>query len=331
MRTRIARELVPPPRQITGTEVPLRGKMFKLLGDIYADADAEMKREIAFKHAADGGQQNDCRDLITGYVTESSFPNGKKIAERLQQHTDQRSGPGLLFLIVGREGRDHKIVISRFPTDTAVLVEENPRTLDVAFLDRVFMKNKSSYKAVTYSDSSLRTGFWSGRAIDKQSGPPAELSDYWTVHFLLSTLKTTPSQGTERFASALRAAAQHSELPVKEELIAAATLAPGIDGEIISIVDFERRYNLSPAASAAIRRELRNPEAAEEEFQFVGAEFTQLLAYRSKELSNGAVLIGPSATYQDVFVEEVIDRATHEVRITTQGRVINDKLKPTKA
>lgn len=305
--------------------------MFELLGAIYGGADEEMRREIAFRHAVDGRQQNDCRDLVITYLTDtSSLSNGRAIAQRLQQYTDQRSGPGLLFLISGREGRDHKIVISRFPTDTAVLVEENPRTLDVEFLDRVFMKNKSSYKAVTYSDSSLRGGFWSGRAIDKQSGPPTEMSDYWTVHFLLSTLKTTPAQGTERLVSALRGAAQKSELPVKEEIIAAAMLARGLDGEIVSIAEFEDRYNLSAAAKAAIRRELKNPEAADEEFEFIAAEFNQLLAYRSKELSNGAILIGPSDRYDEVFREEVVDRGTLEVRISTQGRIVNDKLKPTK-
>src|SRR6516225_10973263 len=36
--------------------------------------------------------------------------------------TYNRSGLGLLFLISGREGQKHKIVISRFPTDTASLV-----------------------------------------------------------------------------------------------------------------------------------------------------------------------------------------------------------------
>jgi hypothetical protein len=68
------------------------------------------------------------------------------IAERLALNTDQRSGLGLLFLIVGKEGKEHKIVLSRFPTDSAIYVDENPTALTVEFLERVLMKNKTSYK-----------------------------------------------------------------------------------------------------------------------------------------------------------------------------------------
>jgi hypothetical protein len=50
-------------------------------------------------------------------------------------------------------------VISRFPTDNAIYVDEDPRKLTVEFLERVFMKNKASYKAAVYRDASLRGAF----------------------------------------------------------------------------------------------------------------------------------------------------------------------------
>jgi hypothetical protein len=64
-----------------------------------------------------------------------------------------------MFLIAGKEGHEHKIIISRFPTDGAIYVDDNKSALTVEFLERVFMKNKVSYKAVAYQDRSFHRGF----------------------------------------------------------------------------------------------------------------------------------------------------------------------------
>lgn len=316
-------------RQINGTAVPLRGRLFELLDGIYSRAEQECEIDIIFKPTDDGVQQNSCRDLICTYLGDPTLMIGRAIAERLETQTDKRSGLGLLFLIAGREGHEHKIVISRFPTDSAILVEENPRTLDVEFLERVFMKNKTSYKAVMYRDSSLRGGLWSGKAIDKQISLAGESSDYWIAYFLMSAFKVTPVQGTRRLGTALREAAKTSDIDVKQEIIAAATLAGRLGRQTMSINDFEQRFNLSSAAREAIGKELKSPRLADERFEFVAPEFNDLLAFRSKELSNGAMLTAPSANFDDVFQEEIVDEATHVVKFTTQGMVINEKLKPT--
>ncbi len=267
--------------------------------------------------------------MICAYLDDPTLAKGRAIAQRLESQTDRRSGLGLLFLISGREARDHKIVISRFPTDSAILVEENPRTLDVEFLERVFMKNRTSYKAVMYRDPSLKGGIWSGKAIDKQIRFGGESSDYWIADFLLSAFKITPAQGTRRLGTALRDAAKKSDIDVKQEIAAAAPLASRLGRQPMSINDFENRFNLSPAAREAIGKELRSPRLAEERFEFVAAEFNDLLTFRSKELSNGAMLTAPSAKFDDVFHEEIVDERTREVKFTTQGTVVNDKLKPT--
>jgi hypothetical protein len=117
------------PSQINGASVRLNGKLFELLQNIYAKSDKECDIDITFTPAPSGTQQNDCRDLICGHLDHPTLASGRAIAARLEKHTDGRSGLGLLFLIMGREGRDHKIVISRFPTDNAIYVDENPHTL----------------------------------------------------------------------------------------------------------------------------------------------------------------------------------------------------------
>lgn len=318
--------VVPP--QVNGASVGLEGNLFELLENIYARSDHECNINITFAPAPDGAQQNDCRDLVCDYLNHSTLAKGREIADRLEKHTDRRSGLGLLFLIAGKEGRDHKIVISRFPTDNAIYVEENPRTLTVEFLERVFMKNKASYKAVAYRNASLRAGFWTGRAIDKQLNSPAgELSNYWISDFLASEFTVTAAQGTRRLANALRNAAKKCDIEVKQEIIAAATLAGGLVGQRLSINDFGNQFHLSQTARAAIANELKTPQLGSERFQFDFAEFQTLAAFKSVELSNGGTLTAPSSDFDDVFRKEFIDEEDRQVRFTTEGRVVNEKLR----
>jgi hypothetical protein len=159
--------------EMNGTGVPLTGPMFRLLNNIYTRSDQECDIDITFRPTSDGKQHNPCRDLFIKYLQAPSLESAKLIAERLGDNTDGRSGLGLLFFIVGREDLNYKLMISRFPTDSAIYVEEKATTLTVEFLERVFMKNKSSYKAVVYRIRLYTAGF--GRvtpSISKIMTPP---------------------------------------------------------------------------------------------------------------------------------------------------------------
>jgi hypothetical protein len=305
--------------------------MFTLLNDIYLKSDRECDVDITFLPTLDGRQQNDCRDLLTNFVSSPTLAKGRKLAERLSINTDRRSGLGLLFLIAGNIGKDHKVVLSRFPTDNAIYVDENPSAFSVQFLERVFMKNKTSYKAVVYQHASLQGGFWSGRAIDKQLNPlSGEPSNYWISDFLLSEFTTTAAQGTRRLALALRDAAKKASLTVKQELAAAATLAAGLGGQRLSINDLCTRLGLSAEARDAIAKELRAPRLAQEVFQFDVAIYKELVAYKSVELSNGALLTADTDRFDRVFKREPIDGADGEVSFSTRGKVVDEKLKTAK-
>lgn len=314
------------PSVVNGANVKLTGSMFTLLDGIYNRAEEECVLDIIFK-SNNGVKQNDCRDLVCAHVTNPTIDTGRTIAERLQSHTDRRPGLGLLFLIVGKEGREHKVVLSRFPTDSAILVEENPKSLDVEFLERVFMKNKVSYKAVLYRHTSLRAGFWDGKAIDKQSNVDRQTADYWTADFLLSNFAVTPKQGTTRLATALRDAMKAADIDVKQEIVSAATLAGALPQTTISINDFISRFSLSQPAADAVRQQLKNPTTANEHFYFSAPDFKNVLAYQSVELSNGAMLTSLSGKFDEIFEQQVVDEKKHEVRFTTQGTVVNAQLK----
>jgi len=314
--------------EASGTEVPTRGPLFGLLTDIYDRSDKECDIDITFRPSEEGTQQNDCRDLICRYVDRPSLECGRKIAERLGRNTDKRSGLGLLFLMAGSEDHKRKLVVSRFPTDVAVYVDEDPSAFTVEFLERVFMKNKASYKAVVYRDSSVTAGFWRGRATDRQlKRQGGETSNYWIVDFLASQFTATPKAGTRRLAIALRDAAKSSELGVKREINAAATLADGLSGETLSVDEFGERFRLSQRARDAISGQVRSRRAAEERFMFDAEEFGRTVSFRTVEVSNGAMLTASASVFDDVFTQELVDVAGDVVRFTTEGSVVDEKLR----
>src|SRR6185437_5894022 len=218
----------------------------------------------SFNQGPKGAQNNTARDLMLAYMGAPSLESGRAIAQRLEAFTTNRSGLGLLFLLAGKEANDHKLVISRFPADSAILAQENQQALSVEFLERVFMKSAHSYKAAAYRGASLLAGFWTGKVIDKQiSNPAVQASNYWIAQFLDSDFRTTSAAGTRRLAVILRDAARKTDdLAVKGEIAAAVTLAGGLAGQPVSIESFQNHFGLSPAAREAITAELRQHESA---------------------------------------------------------------------
>lgn len=316
------------PRQMTGTAVQLSGKLFDVLNEIYDNSINECNVDIAFNHAADGRQQNPCRDLIATYVGGPTIVRARHIAERLEAVTTHRSGLGLFFLICGREGREYKLIISRFPADSGIAADETGTSLTVEFIERVFMKNALSYKAVHYQDASLAAGFWTGRAVDKQTNKPdAQISNYWIEEFLDSNLRTTSAHGTRRLAVALRGAARTAtDVNIKSEIASAVTLAGSLRGRRLSIQGFEDHFGLSQAARDAISRELKDPAVRQERFQFDPVEFSNQLAYRSLELDSGVLVRAEAADFDRVVKREQMDGSEDRIRVTTEGRLTNESL-----
>lgn len=315
--------------RIGGTAVALEGKLFHLLSEIYADSDRECDTDISFNQSQG---HNLCRDLIIEYLRGPTIVRGRHLAARLERVTTYRSGLGLLFLIAGHEGRDSKIVISRFPADSAILAEEDQQNLTVEFLERVFMRSATAYKAAAYQGSSLTSGFWIGKAVDKQiNNPIAQLSNYWIAEFLDSDFRTTSVAGTRRLALALRDAVKNvSDVSIKSEISAAVTLAHGLSGRRLSVRDFGSRFGLSEAAMQAISAEIKPATLADERFQFNVEEFRKQITYRSVELDSGGMLTALSTDFDDVFQRELLDAAERKVRYSTEGKVVGESLRRTR-
>lgn len=317
---------------IGGTKVEHEGQLFDLLKKTYDNSDWECRIDIAFLQSIDGNQDNIFRSLILDHLRNQNLQSGRAISQRLANVTTNRSGMGLLFLICGTEGQQQKIVVSRFPADNGILAEQTQNDLSVEFLERVFMKSAKSYKSAMYIDRSFETGFWSGKAVDKQIGnSDTELSDYWITDFLISGFRTTPAAGTRRLAVALSNAAKAvSDTISKGEITSFATLiSNGNIGET-SASDLFNQFNLSQSTRDAVTAQFPSSSLVNERFQFDLNEFTNQIAYRLLELDNGAVLSALSHQFDDVFLQEPDAEQDGKIRFITSGLITNAKLRKKK-
>jgi hypothetical protein len=314
---------------IRGTEVTNEGNLHEMLSEIFFQAPFECKYEIAFQHSEDGKQQNDCKDLFVEYTNTGDYNDGLKIAEHLQKQTTKRSGLGLLFLILGSDGIKKRLVISRFPADNGILAEESKSTLNVTFVERIFMKNAKAYKSAVYEGKTLAMDFWKGKAIDKQINSDLTISDYWIKDFLKSDFATTGERGTKRLASALRDTINNpnASIAIKEELTAALKLAKGFDGQIVSASSFLTRLGVSKDAIEAVQLSMKS-SLFDEQFKIIFEEMDKLIAFKTIELDNGAYLSAQATAFEDIFNKEVVEQ--DKVQFSTKGRIITERVRKTK-
>ncbi|HMO75500.1 MAG TPA: hypothetical protein PKD99_10850 [Sphingopyxis sp.] len=316
-----------PGAAISGNNVALVGKVYEMLESIFSANPEGRDFEVTFKPLPNGVQQNDCRDLLIAYHKAPSLEAGRKIAERLRLVTDNRSGIGLLFLISGQHGPYQRLVISRFPANQAILAEVNEKGLGVEFLEQVFIRRMTAYKALMLEHQNPSAGFWSGMATDRQAGGEAEnISNYWISDFLTADFSETAAAGTRRLAEALKnAIKKNPSLQVKSEIAAAVSLAPSVFSEkVISIDEFCNHFGFSEATRQTIVNQLSKPSLSSKKFLFSNQEFKNKIPYRTVELENGAILTAPSGKFEQIF--EVRQKGEGKVEYATEGRISDQRI-----
>jgi len=296
-----------------------------MLRDIFENAQKDCRIEIAFNST---NQQNDFRDDLIGYIKNYRVDNGEKIAARLQSQTTKRSGLGLMFIIYGESGKKKKVVISRFPVEQGIYVEEGDSSLTVEFLDRIFMKSTLRYKAALFSGNSTVNGFWDGLVVDRQTNSKlSEASDYWIKEFLDSDFKTTSAAGTARLANALReAVSSANEVATKSALIGVTELVNSLDGQTTSIEKVCKRFAVPEEGMKLIRSQIKNHQILGERFKFSRAEFAKHRMYRAVETDRGVIIMAENSIFDDDVKMTPIEDS-NEVEITTEGFVVDYKLR----
>jgi hypothetical protein len=317
------------PHEINGTAVTNVGRLFEMLKRVFDTAEEECQHDIAFVPDEEDEQRNECRDSILSYVKACDLRNGRLMAGRLQKVTTNKSGLGLLFLMMGQHKGETKVVISRFPADSGILAEEKEKGLSVEFLERIFMKSATSYKAAVYSGHSHDKDFWKGKAVDKQiNSAESYISDYWIRDFLRSDFLTPGEAGTRRFAIAIRETMNRStDGKVKEDIAALHHLVAGMPTKVASANEILNQFHVSEATREQIKERFPREVLYEERFRFVPNEFVKHVAIKTVELDNGGLLTAPTDRFDKVFRMEVVNQSKAVVRFSTQGTIVNQRFR----
>lgn len=326
------RNLEEPPG-INGTVVDHSGRLYDMLKRVFDNAEAECPHDIAFCADENGQQQNECRNAILAYLRKTDMTNGRQLAKRLQAVTTNRSGLGLLFLMTGTEKSERKIVVSRFPADSGILAEEREKRLSVEFLERIFMKSATSYKAAVYTGKSHDHDFWKGRAGDKQiNSAESYIASYWIREFLQSDFLTPGEAGTRRFASAVRDAMNRADnTEVKDEIASLCRLLPGMKGKVVSARSILNHFQVSAKTQDRFKMSFKPERLFDDRFRFIPEELTKFIAFKTVELDNGGLLTASTDDFDTVFLREVVDLANARVKFSTEGTIVDQRLRKTKS
>jgi hypothetical protein len=317
------------PREISATAVGHGGRLFGMLKRIFDGAEAECQHDIAFIPDEDDEQSNACRDSVLAYIKDCDLPKGRMIAKRLQSVTTNKSGLGLMFLILGQRRGETKIVISRFPADSGILAEEREKGLSVEFLERIFMKSATSYKAAVYRGHSEDSDFWKGKAVDRQiNSAESYIAGYWIRDFLRSDFLTPGEAGTRRFAIAVRDAMNHTTAKnVKEDIAALHHLIAGMPKKVVSAQEVLNQFHVSEQTQQQIKERFTRADLINERFRFVPTEFLKHVAIRTVELDNGGMLTASTERFDKVFKQEIVDRSKLLVKFSTQGKIVDQRFR----
>jgi hypothetical protein len=306
--------------------------LFAMLEHLFTHAERECRHAVAFQSSEPSKQVNDCLDDILDYALTPSLPSGRKLAQRLQRVTLNQSGLGLLFLLAGTDRGIPRLVISRFPAQEGILAEEGASTLTVTFLEKIFMKSSTSYKAATFAGKSPKTDFWKGRSVDKQlNDPDSTISNYWIRDFLQADFLTPGELGSRRFAQAVRKAISGTkDLALKDELSAACKLIPSFDKKAVSAGDIVRQLGISIGGQDAIKSHFPKERLFEEPFRFVAREANLLLAFKTIELNNGGLMTALADEFDSIFERHRVQHKDNVYRFSTEGTVIDQRFRKSK-
>lgn len=106
-------------------------------------------------------------------------------------------------------------------------------------------------------------------------------------------------------------------------LSAGCTVKPSV----LSIVE---QFSLSNDAQQQIREAFSRDALYSDNFQFVPAEFSKHLAFKTVELNNGGLLTASTERFDEVFQREVVNKVANVVKFTTQGTVVDQRLRKSK-
>jgi hypothetical protein len=313
------------PVPFTASELALDGKLFGMLKEVYDGSPKECNIDIAFRT---DDQSHEVRQLILDFISKKDATSAGRIAHRLAAKTTRRSQLGLFFVIHGQDNKKDIVLLSRFPTDQAILADDGSGNLSVEFLEKVFVKKWSSYKGAFFIDTVGNSGFWEGRVVDRQiNAPTGEASKYWVDDFLDAYFLTTSALGSRRFAAAISDASKGASISAKQELNSLIPFLKQFDNKAVSPSEILDKIGVSDDARDRIARHLPS-NTYDQTFKFSFDSLRNNLTFRTVVLDNGVSLTADSADFQDLVSITPTDAGSDmRVTLSATGKLIGDQLR----
>jgi len=315
-------------KPIAQATLPLAGKLYKSIQRTFNDADRECKLPITFT-PDNGTQSNSVRAAILDIIQTQKISSCKPLIDGLAKLTNQRSGACLVFIIHAVEGAKHKLLISRYKAEEAMVMNENETKLSVELIENAYLKKAYTYKGALYIGSNMNRDFWDGAIVDQQvNNGIKEVTNYWIKDFLQSDFKITSARGSRMAAKALKKAiADAEDVLTKQELMSAVVTMRTSHAQTISIESLLTQRMISSETVEAVRSSLESPELFDTNFVFDHDEFKAIANYKAVYLNTGGVLIADAAGFDRIITQTDI-AGTDEKKFETTGKVINEEVRP---
>lgn len=311
-----------PLQEIRSFEIKSTDQMWIKLEDVIKNIDKTC--EIDIKFISDSAkQENETRDEIISLLSEKTLEKGIPLIERLSRNTDKNCKIGLVFIVLGKNEKNDYILIARYPSEEGIVLKT---TDQVEIVKDVFLKNSHRYKLAFFEDESLQGGFWKGKAIDKQINDSSNsklISDYWIKDFLKCELELTEVQGNRLLGRALRKILNDEATPEtdKDIINSIASSAKLLNGKSKSINGFLKSLSISDENRNRIICALPSKAVAEQVFKFNSEIINGEYNLRAVYLNNGAIVMAPTDSFDEVFTMDKDNEETGEVKISTKGIV----------
>lgn len=279
----------------------------------------------------EGKQQNQVRNLVRSLCfdnLDTKSKTSKELAYRLANMSDDRSGIGLLIILVGQANRNTRIFIWRFPCRRTIQAEMSKERMTIKLLENAFSGEETSikFKAAVFEGSPSNTSFWKGKVGDNQAKQRvAEASEYWIIKFLQAVPEFTDVRGTKVLAKALRKIINQTEpVEVKEALVSAAEVIKSQSDKNTSIKEFADNYlpeDIRPtfigmAGGSAI---------ADNIFKVDGDVLNKEFKFKSIILDDLFTVRGPLDTFDEV-VKVKSTNVKDVVEVSLQGTITSQKI-----
>lgn len=312
------------PTPFVGSEIKLEGKLFGMIKEVFDSSSNECNIDVRFESS---DQNHEVRELILDLISRRDQDAAGKIAARLASMTTRRSQLGLFFVVLCKEQSKDIVLFSRFPTEQAILADEKDGGLNVEYIEKVFVKKWSSYKGAMFSDSVSRSGFWSGKVVDRQiNTADGDASKYWVEKFLGASFVATSLLGTTRFARALSAASRGGSHVIQDEINSSIAYMRQFDGKLSSIDEITNRLGFSEETTAAIKAQM--PSGTDgQHFTLDFPTLRNSVSFRTIKLANGVSITADSTEFRNLVSMETRKTDDGElVEISTSGKLLADRL-----